>query len=174
MPAPTVRPMASMPSGGWSTSSRGALHRERAGVRRAHWKNGFRDYGVRLNRAGGSAFDRRLSASRRERDDVRTALSGTSARGLALFPVAHLQHRPLQRSAAVVATEELGLQVGARSVSEGDSKRAPRPTSTIRPTSGRTARFTCNSAGGAVVDAGTVLSVQYFHQGERAGRSWPW
>lgn len=82
-------------------------------------RNGFRDYGVRLNGAGGGVFDWRLSASRREltsfEPHYRARLGDWHSSESLTRNTAHFSS-VLQLSAA----DELSLQVG---VSEGSSQR---------------------------------------------------
>lgn len=132
-------------------------------------KNGFHEYGVRLNGAGGGAFDWRLSASRRElttfEPHYRARLgdwhsSESLARTTASFSSV------LQLSAA----DELGFQVG---VGEGDSKRGARAYLDYPPHTEDDRTLHLQLGWRREIDAESVLSVQYFHQGERAGGSWP-
>ncbi len=132
-------------------------------------KNGFRDYGVRLNGAGGSAFDWRLSASRRElttfEPHFRERLGDWHSSESLTRNTAHFS-AVLQLSAA----EELGLQVG---VSEGDSKRGAQAYLDYPPHTEEDRALHLQFGWRRQIDAESVLSVQYFHQGERAGGSWP-
>lgn len=132
-------------------------------------KNGFRDYGVRLNGAGGSAFDWRLSASRRElttfEPHFRERLGDWHSSESLTRNTAHFS-AVLQLSAA----EELGLQVG---VSEGDSKRGAQAYLDYPPHIEEDRALHLQFGWRRQIDAESVLSVQYFHQGERAGGSWP-
>ncbi|MBV2265245.1 MAG: TonB-dependent receptor [Thauera sp.] len=131
-------------------------------------KNGFHEYGVRLNGAGGGAFDWRLSASRRElttfEPHYRARLgdwhsSESLARTTASFSSV------LQLSAA----DELGFQVG---VGAGDSKRGARAYLDYPPHTEDDRALYLQLGWRRQIDAESVLSVQYFHQGERAGGSW--
>ncbi|MBP6491174.1 MAG: TonB-dependent receptor plug domain-containing protein, partial [Thauera sp.] len=131
-------------------------------------RNGFRDYGVRLNGAGGGVFDWRLSASRREltsfEPHYRARLGDWHSSESLTRNTAHFSS-VLQLSAA----DELSLQVG---VSEGSSQRGAEAYPDYPPHAEDDRALHLQAGWRRQVDAESVLSLQYFHQGERAAGSW--
>lgn len=132
-------------------------------------RNGFRDYGVRLNGAGGGAFDWRLSASRREltsfEPHYRARLGDWHSSESLTRNTAHFSS-VLQLSAA----DELSLQVG---VSEGSSQRGAEAYPDYPPHAEDDRALHLQAGWRRQVDAESVLRLQYFHQGERARGTWP-
>lgn len=123
---------------------------------------------MRLNGAGGSAFDWRLSASRRElttfEPHFRQRLGDWHSSESLTRNTAHFS------SVLQVSTlDELGFQVG---VSEGRSKRGAEAYLDY-PRHAEDDRALHLQAGWRrQVDAESVLSLQYFHQAERARGNW--
>ena len=131
-------------------------------------RNGFRDYGARVNGSGAGAFDWRLSASRRElstfephyRETIKDWHSSESlSRNTAQFSSV------LQLSAG----DELTLQVG---VSEGRSKRGAEAYLDYPPHAEEDRALHLQAGWRRQIDAESVLTLQYFHQGERARGNW--
>lgn len=133
-------------------------------------RNRFYEVGVRLNGEGGGPFDWRLHASRRELTPFEPHYRVVNQEGE--WGSAESTTRNAINFNSVLqisALDELSFVIG---VSEGASKRGAKGDDDYPPHAEDDRALHLQAGWRRQVDAESVLSLQYFHQGERAAGSW--